>query len=245
MASQKTVANKKSGFCRFLGDPRVRGGIEVVAILLAVVGFLLTIQSVNQNTQSMKSGIRAQLYEGDRVLNEREFQNPWLNVAYLDKAEWKKSPHQYARKRLEGEFPSLVKNAEQVTLDLLDGISAGEFPEGVAVEAPQETERLRKLTSHMEAWLYHLEAAYDYRNEGIIAEGEWKTWKGWLKQMGPHPVLLMVIRSGIENKYICREFASELYKTMVAEMPENVPVIGDLYPEFLVIDYSSLPSAKE
>jgi len=67
--------------------------------------------------------------------------------------------------------------------------------------------KARKIFLHLQDVFYHVHNAHDYWKNGILSESEWKTWKGYIREIGPHPVLLAVIWNGYQNRYFSRDYA--------------------------------------
>lgn len=94
----------------------------------------------------------------------------------------------------------------------------------------------QKLYLHTENWLYHLQVAFDYFDEGIYSQGEWDSWAGWLDDVDAHPSLLAAIFNAHDSNYISAAFARELVDKLTAS-PDAKALIEAVYPEMLTPEW--------
>jgi len=117
-----------------------------------------------------------------------------------------------------------------------------------------DAKRTGWLFLYTQSNLYHVHSAFDYRNDGILTDPEWLTWKNLIREMNAHPVLLTVIWHGYRYRYFSRAFGRFLQQELCAN---SVPPSGDadsdaykrgkefirvFYPEMLKDDWpNALP----
>lgn len=82
----------------------------------------------------------------------------------------------------------------------------------------KETKSLRKLFLFIQSNFYHVHNAFDYRQDNVLNPEEWKTWKGLLREMHGHPMLLAVIYQGHRNRYYSSKFAEFIQKELCSEV---------------------------
>lgn len=96
----------------------------------------------------------------------------------------------------------------------------------------EQLQQLRKIYLHSETYLYHIHNAFDYKEEGIISDGEWDTWAGLISDIGANPIFLSAIHSAYEQGYMSKPFAEELKQRLIQD-PKQKEVIGFFYPKLL------------
>ena len=173
----------------------------IFIILATVVGGLAVLEYKKAN----KATARAQLYTAENDIRQKEMQPPGTAqdvVKLYCKFDTKVMPEAYVKRVLEfcigGQIDpnsplANVKNSEELCNFIWDEKFYG-LP---------ENKSLRPLYLHVEAYIYHLHNAWDYKKGGFISEQEWKSWKGVLLDVGAqHPIVLSVIYSGIKNKVL-------------------------------------------
>jgi hypothetical protein len=112
------------------------------------------------------------------------------------------------------------------------------------------TSDLRRTFLYVESNLYHIQNAYDFRKDGVLSHEEWLTWKGIIGEANAHPVLMMAIWHGYQNRYLSREFGSFLRAELCGRSPygslyqaRNCRFAKYYYPEMFRDDWSlPLPS---
>jgi hypothetical protein len=234
-------------FLKKSGEPWVGHAIELATLVVVFLGFALSYRELEKNRESNLTTCRAQIYEGDRALFEREYQdqNGSLNSIYFDPEQLKQKPEDYAAERLKLISASYFSEAELQSLtldkifDAIYGLGAVERRHSV----PNDATDVRRAARHIEAYLYHLESVSDYSYEHVITKDEWLTWRAWFANIGPHPLLLLSVRIGVDNKYISRGFAEDIREALL-EDSANRQVIEKFYPEFLTSDFRMLPDAQ-
>ncbi|MEI6236327.1 MAG: hypothetical protein WCT04_24990 [Planctomycetota bacterium] len=96
-----------------------------------------------------------------------------------------------------------AKNAEEL-YHLVWGIESWEKGD------KKELQRLRKIYSHAESYIYLLHNAFDYKHENIMDDGEWKTWVATIDDVGGNPMTLMAMWVAHRRGYFNKQYAREL-----------------------------------
>ena len=119
------------------------------------------------------------------------------------------------------------KNAAELYHSMFDAAVFGIFDTAVANDSRRNaTRHLRRLFFHTQASFYHIHNAFDYNRDRILSDKEWLTWKGLIREMNAHPMLLTVIWQGYQNRYFSRNYAqflqAELYSgTIPADVADS------------------------
>jgi hypothetical protein len=107
------------------------------------------------------------------------------------------------------------------------------------------TSELRRTFLHVQSIVYHVQNAFDFRKDQVLTHAEWLTWKGMIGEMNSHPVLMMVIWNGYQNRYLSREFGNFLRKELCGRSPygpeyqaRNSAFAKYYYPEMFEHDWS-------
>ncbi|MCA1633985.1 MAG: hypothetical protein LC802_09780 [Acidobacteria bacterium] len=87
----------------------------------------------------------------------------------------------------------------------------------------EATQDLRRLFLYTQTTYYHVHNSFDYQRDEIFPAAEWMTWKGLIREMHVHPMLLTVIWHSHQNRYISRAFAQFLQRELCSdEIPSDV-----------------------
>lgn len=190
---------------------------KIQSVLLIVLCFQLW-----ENTKTNKVSIRAQLYQTEAMMsadesgdNESALSTIWAIVPYSIRQE------KYGKALLElvtKEKTVLeARNAKELYYSMF-GVPA------LTDESHQKTTlHLRRLFLFAQTNFYHVHSAFDYNRDGILSDGEWLTWKGLLREVNAHPIILAVIWQGYQNRYFSSDFARFLQTELCSEtIPADV-----------------------
>ena len=183
---------------------------------------------------------RTQLLAAEHALSEREIEDGFYAVLHAELPA-STPPTEYAARHLAfiTNDPEMLGAPTAPALhDLIWSSGSWEKKDRADLQA------VRRLHRHASAQLYHLQAAYDYRADRIISEGEWETWAGLASDIGPHPVLLAALHSTHQQRYLSREFAADLRRRLTADTMHRA-VVEQYYPQMLRADWlSRFPSYR-
>jgi hypothetical protein len=177
----------------------------LVGLVLAAGSLVYVGREVHENTKATQVATRGQLYQTENGLETEEGQDSTRVMNSI----WAIVPVEVRKQRYAETLLRVVSNdsavihAKSVRDLFLSGYGIGAFQD---VKRAQSTSMLRKLFIYVEENLYHTHNAFDYRRDRILSAGEWDTWKGLLREMHAHPILLMAIYQGHQNRYFSREF---------------------------------------
>jgi hypothetical protein len=115
----------------------------------------------------------------------------------------------------------------------------------------EATQGLRRLFLYTQDEFYLVQNIFDYKHDKIVSEGEWRVWKGTIREMHAHPMLLTVIWQGYQNRYFSRRFAQFLQAEIC---PDDIPTdladvevfkrdrefVRTFYPEMARKDWSEV-----
>jgi hypothetical protein len=101
-------------------------------------------------------------------------------------------------------------------------------------------EKLREAYSVAEEVLYLIDNAYDARRKGFITEKEYRTWWGYLDEVGDHPLFLAAVDYWHQMHYITPELASELRKKLLRPKARGRATLEKFYPQMLRPDWAKL-----
>lgn len=112
------------------------------------------------------------------------------------------------------------------------------------------TSELRRTFLHVQSIVYHVQNAFDFRKDNVLTDAEWLTWKGIIGEMNSHPILVMVIWNGYQNRYLSQEFGNFLREELCGRSPygpeyqaRNCAFAKYYYPRMFERDWSlALPS---
>ena len=173
---------------------------------------------IGQSTKAARIEIRGQLYAGEFQMSKDEESDTSGTISDL----WTGAPPDVSAERYGAHLLSRITTDRTVINAVsADDLLAAVFGTG-AEPRPRsmDANNLRRMYLFTQRYFYHIHNAHDYWREGIVADGEWLTWKGILKEMQAHPMLLAVIANGASYQYFSRPFASFLQE-------EICPSIGD------------------
>lgn len=221
-----------------------------IALILAVIGARYGYVELKENTRSNLMNCRAQIYDNERAIYDREVAETKRGIGsiYFQPPASIVDVKEYAKLRLRPIAPDSIdalmaaKNADDLG-QIIAGLDS--FPTSSKDRSyrisPRELDNLRKIYVHMDQILYHLHLAFDYVDELVMEENEWKTWRGMIDAIGPHPLLLICISDGLNSKYMSQSFARELRTALVEADTRNIDVIRYYLPEFLEGNFEQLP----
>lgn len=167
-----------------------------------------TTLALEQNSQAIRVGSRSQLYESEWLLNDREYRDDDVGLAtiYAHPSPWIHEPADYLRARL----GLVTKNPDILSAPTVAALYERIWSYDAVADLSGDSAKLRKIYLHLEAVLSHMHAALDYKKDHVISEAEWETWRGYLTDVGPHPILLCVILNWRRNDYMSQDFSHEL-----------------------------------
>lgn len=219
---------------------KIEEAVQLGFLVLTAFSLLLITAQINKNSESNLAAIRAQLYGTEKELAQEEVDDDakGANILFSTYAivDFPIEPDAYATLRISA---SANTNAADIPIksEALQKWLYG-------LDAPVDARRadLRRACLHMQNIMYHMHNAFDYHKAKILSPNEWKTWKGNIAEMGPHPLLLASIWEGYKYDYFSRDFAQylqdELFgvekgasKEKIARQNFNKRVIGICYPE--------------
>ena len=194
--------------------------IQLVLTSVAICSLILVLLQLSENTKANLAATRGQLYATEsslaRTESEDEDKLNLLSSIYVTIAPtYSKEKYKAALMGLiGGTDAALQANTATALYTQLYGYEA--FRD----DRDKKNAHARKVFLHLQDVFYHVHNAYDYWRNGILSEGEWKTWKGYIREIGPHPVLLAVILNGHRNRYFSQDFARFLQSELC---PRDIP----------------------
>ncbi len=210
--------------------------LKVLELLAIVVGLTFTIQAIERNTESNRVASREQLYASENIIGGREYAdaNTKLLSLYAKPSANVKDPKEYCRQLvevvttdpailafLEDKNPPTKQRAE-IFYDIIFGLQSFKNRGDHMVE-------FRRMYAHCTTILAQLHAAFDFMQEGVITEEEFKTWRGYFTDIGPNPVFLVTIMTWRDQHYISRRFG-ELIQQELTSDPMAAKVVDYFYP---------------
>jgi hypothetical protein len=181
--------------------------IQLVLASFTICSLILVLLQLTENTKANLAATRGQLYATEsslaRTESEDEGKVSLLSSIYVTIAPtYSKEKYQAVLMGLiGGTDAALQANTANALYAQLYGYEA--FRD----DRDKKNAQARKVFLHLQDAFYHVHNAFDYWRNGILSEGEWKTWKGYIREIGPHPVLLAVIWNGHRNRYFSQDFA--------------------------------------
>jgi hypothetical protein len=193
------------------------------------VGFLLTIVSLGfvyfqlrEINHTNKVTIRGQLYDR-QIQMGADMTAPDAEIL---SAMWALVPSQLQPNEVARTFLSLATSdptALKATNPAELYHSMFDLPVFADRSRSKGTQLLRRLFVYTQDNFYHVHNIFDYQRDGILSQAEWRTWKGTVREMHAHPMLLTVIWQGYENRYFSRQFARWLHTELCPnEIPPDV-----------------------
>ena len=224
--------------------------LELIIITLSAV-FIWIQLSHNSNQNNVS--IRGQLYE-----TEAMYQNEGRDDDILNSI-WTYVPDTIRRKDFSKTLLlALTKN--ETIIESNSAIELFEFIWGsetlLDTNKRAETKNLRKIYLYTQSYLYHIHNAFDYWQDGILLEDEWKTWKGIMREMSAHPIFITTIYQGYKYNYFSKDFAQFVFDEICTLTPKDLKFSVDsldhfrdrefiemFYPEMIAPDWPKrLPS---
>jgi hypothetical protein len=206
--------------------------LEVLGLLVAIISVWFLYAQIGKNTDTNKVELRGQLY--DRQMRLANDMGAGDAVSTL----WALAPKEVTTDEYGRTFLRLVtkdsaainaKNAAELyhamfdvgVFDIQSHQNGGtrESTKAVATRS-DDTKTLRALYLYTQNTFYHVHNIFDYQREEIVSEAEWRVWKGLLREMHAHPMLLTVIWQGYQNHYFSRRFAQFLQEEL---NPDAIP----------------------
>jgi len=193
--------------------------LQLVGFIIAFISLWCVFFQLKENTKTNKVAIRGQLYQTEALTAADESGNDAQSLQTI----WARVPPQIAGEQFSSTLLQLATTNKtaikaKTPAELFHSMyDATVFANRSSCES---TKNLRRLFLHAQTNLYHVHNAYDYKRDGILGNQEWYTWKGLIREMGAHPILLVAIWQGYQNRYFSRPFAKFLQNELC---PESIP----------------------
>ncbi len=222
---------------------------ELVGVFVAVATMIALIVQLQANNRTNQVAIRGQLYQTEfgMTAEERAADDSVLNTL------WVVVPSSVSAEEYSRTVLSTITTDSQI-LDSTIARDLFEATMGLSAFSPErtiETARVRRLYLYVQNYLYHVHNAHDYHADEVLKDGEWETWRGLIREMHAHPMLLATIWQGYQYKYFSRDFGIFLRQELCGRPGEQVSegiargckVAQRLYPEMFAAEWlSSLPT---
>lgn len=202
-----------------------------------MAGLALTWHAIEKNTESNLVASRAQLYETEHVVLSREFEKAGgkLLSMYAKPKSSVQDPVLYCEQRMKPLLASITadfwteidangqkREPVDVLYDKFYGLEA------FADNAAPHVAEMRAMYAHMGTVLDHMHSAYDF--DQAIKDPEFSTWKGYIDDIGAHPIFIVTIKSWKQQGYLSYYFA-EFLQSELRRDPLNRKVVDYFYPE--------------
>ena len=204
---------------RFKDETSFAEKLQFFGFLVAFITLMCVYFQLKENTRTNRVAIRGQLYQTEAKAADDECGIDGRTLQSI----WARVPHQVGGEQFGRSLLQLITTNK----DALNSKTASElfhnmFDARVFANRSScnSTKDIRRLFLHAQTNLYHVHNAFDYKRDGILGEQEWRTWKGLIREMGAHPVLLVAIWQGHKNRYFSRPFAKFLQEELC---PDAIP----------------------
>lgn len=226
--------------------------LQLAGFLLTVVGLFLVYYQLRLNNETNKVSIRGQFYDRQTAMGA----SVGAADAEILNTLWALPSTQFPTDQSLNLLSPIVtsdqtalkaKNPSELYRSMFD---AAVFAD---LSRSKNTQGLRRLFLYTQDEFYQVHNIFDYKQDGIITEAEWHTWKGTIREMHGHPMLLTVIWQGYQNRYFSRQFAQFLQTELC---PDGIPTdvadvdgfkrdcqfVKSFYPEMLTKEWpNALP----
>jgi hypothetical protein len=226
--------------------PLAKDWASAIALALAIGGGVLAVVSLHKNTISLRGSIRGQIYAEDRQLSKREVDDSTGTIysVYTDYPSKGVPTIDYVQARLKPFVPADTQGT-YTRFDTAEALQTALWGDATFTVDPQASaaklKELRRAALHIEEYFNHVAAIYDYKEDGVITPGEWRTWKAWLKDVNTHPLLMLAIYGALENGYVDRRFAVEARDAICQGDADNQRILkeflGPVYGPALMDDH--------
>jgi hypothetical protein len=210
------TSKRYCGNCGMMLDPDLgtktsfAAKLQLFSVPVAIVGLFLVIFQLRANNRTLKSSIRAQLYQTQNAATADEAADESADKDIVLDTLWALVPHEIRRENYSTTLLRLVTKDQNA----LQAKSAAELYHSMfdaeIFNDPtrrEQTRALRKLYAYTETNFYLVLNAFDYSRDHILTPGEWRTWKALIHHMHAHPMLLAVIWEGYQYHYFSRRQA--------------------------------------
>ena len=156
--------------------------------LVSIIGLVYQLRLSNRTNQV---SIRGQLYQASFGLTTEERTTP-ESEAVLSSL-WALIPQSLP---LEDAVRARMELFTADPLALAATTPADLYSSAFSIDAFQnparreETAKIRKVFLHAQNQVYHVHNAFDYHQDGVLTDGEWETWRGSIRELHGHPMLL-------------------------------------------------------
>ena len=226
--------------------PLAKDWASAIALALAIGGGVLAVVSLHKNTISLRGSIRGQIYAEDRQLSKREVDDSTGTIysVYTDYPSKGVLTIDYVQARLKPFVPADTQGTH-TRFDTAEALQTALWGDATFTVDPQASaaklKELRRAALHIEEYFNHVAAIYDYKEDGVITPGEWRTWKAWLKDVNTHPLLMLAMYGALENGYVDRRFAVEARDAICQGDADNQRILeeflGPVYGPALMDDH--------
>ncbi len=203
----------------------------VATVIAAYIGW----EAIEEYKMINRAEARAQLYGAEREIAKMEMTDSVLRRIYAT-APKDSNVAAYIQTQLAISAYGDAKHLLPDTLNVKNVKELYEFIWGSNSFVTEEADTLRRLYLHCEAYMYHMHNGFDLTDENFITKDEWETWRGLLKEIGPHPVCLAAAYSAERNNYFSKSFAAAYQKAMQMDLLKKA-VIESFYPEMLSTEW--------
>lgn len=226
--------------------------LQLFGVTATIASLVFVYFQLRENTNTNRVAIRTQLYQTEWSMSADENADGGQALSTI----WALVPPNIRREKYVATLLGLItedqrslqsKNAGELYHSMFD---AATFADKTRRESTRD---LRRLFLYVQTNFYHVHSAYDYRKDSILAQGEWLTWKGLLRETHVHPMLLTVIWHGYQNRYFSRGYARFLQQELCAdttptdvvdaeEVKRDCDFVRYYYPEMMKHEWpDSLP----
>lgn len=179
--------------------------LQFFGLLATVISLWFVVVQLQESTKTNKVSIRGQLYETEGSVAADEASEDSSNLSSV----WAIPPADLEKQALASFLVSLgtedataiaAKNADELYRSIYDAAA-------FAKDRREKTKQLRKIFLFVQTNFYHVHNAFDYQADKVLTKEEWETWKGIIREMHGHPMLLAVIAQGHRYRYYSQGFA--------------------------------------
>lgn len=203
--------------------------IQLITTYLGLLTLIILVDQLRENTKTNKLSIRDQLYTAEAAYMEEGKNIDELNSIWI-KVDDSIYGLDYSRNLLKIlTSDSLIINSQNVR-ELYFWINGYKSFEDTITK--KNSELLRQFFLYAQTLIFHIHNAFDYQKEGIISTQEWTTWKGLIRDVSAHPIILVVFYDAILHKYCSQSFAEFIKEELLINSPKETDYENLLDYEF-------------
>lgn len=180
----------------------------VASMLVALVAVISVVGLNNQlkiSTGNSRVAMRSELYQTENGFFETEGADTSAALSSL----WARVPPQISGPDYAiGLLRLITSDSAALAAQNAEALYHAAFDISALADSNRRgaTSELRRTFLQVQSMVYHVQNAFDFENDEVLTYDEWLTWKGIIGEMNAHPVLMMVIWHGYQNRYLSQEF---------------------------------------